>query len=236
MSTPSRSVTRFAKSIGGSSGRGSECDVGVNSYGAGRRKSTRPAARGLVVRKNARAGGRRDQALAPGAGLLRAARFWNTRRPMSAPLRGVLPVAPTVFHDDESLDLDGQRRVAEFLVDAGAAAICVLANFAEQFSLADDERHQVLDATLDQVAGRVPVIATTSSYSARIARERTLDAQRRGAAVAMLMPPFFGATMAVPEDGVLEFFRRVADGLDIEIMLQDAPLSPTPLPVPLIAR
>jgi len=151
-------------------------------------------------------------------------------------LRGVLPVAPTVFHDDESLDLDGQRRVAEFLVDAGSAAICVLANFSEQFSLADDERRQVLDATLDQVAGRVPVIATTSSYSVRIARARTREALERGAAMVMLMPPFFGATMAVAEDGVLDYFRRVTDGLDIEIMLQDAPLSPTPLPVPLIAR
>jgi 4-hydroxy-tetrahydrodipicolinate synthase len=151
-------------------------------------------------------------------------------------LRGVLPVAPTVFRDDESLDLDGQRRVSEFLVDAGAAAICVLANFSEQFSLTDVERLQVLDATLEQVAGRVPVIVTTSSYSARIARERTRDAQDRGAAMVMLMPPFFGATMTVGEDGVLDFFRRVTDGLDIEVMLQDAPLSPTPLPVPLIAR
>jgi len=96
-------------------------------------------------------------------------------------LEGVLPVAPTVFRDDETLDLDGQRRVTEFLIDAGSAAICVLANYSEQFSLSDDERVQVLQATLDQVAGRVPVIATTSSYSARIARDRSLDAQRRGA-------------------------------------------------------
>jgi hypothetical protein len=35
---------------------------------------------------------------------------------MTPVLRGVLPVAPTVFHDDESLDLDGQRRVTEFAV------------------------------------------------------------------------------------------------------------------------
>src|SRR5690348_8312382 len=130
MSTPSSSVTRFAKSIGGPPGAGCECDVGVNSYGAARRKSTRPGV-GIGPRwRNAWAGG-----------------VWNTRDPMSASLpptglRGVLPVAPTVFHDDESLDLDGQRRVTEFLVDAGSVAICVLANFSEQFSLTDDERRQ----------------------------------------------------------------------------------------------
>jgi dihydrodipicolinate synthase/N-acetylneuraminate lyase len=150
-------------------------------------------------------------------------------------LRGVLPVAPTVFHEDESLDLDGQRRVTEFLVDAGSAAICVLANYSEQFSLTDAERLQVLDTTLDQVAGRIPVIVTTSAYSARVAHERSRDALERGATMVMLMAPFFGATMTVSEDGVLDYFQRVADGLDVEIMLQDAPLSPTPLSVPLIA-
>src|SRR5690349_16165983 len=127
-------------------------------------------------------------------------------------LDGVVPVAPTVFHDDETLDLDGQRRVTEFLIDAGAVGICVLANYSEQFSLTDEERVQVLQATLDQAAGRVPVIATTSSYSARIARERSLEAQRRGAQMIMLMAPFFGATMTVAEPAVLDSFRTVADG------------------------
>src|SRR3954453_4259807 len=121
-------------------------------------------------------------------------------------MRGVLPVWPTVFHDDESLDLDGQRRVTEFLIDAGSTAICVLANYSEQFSLTDDERTQVLEATLDQAAGRVPVIATTSSYSARIARARCLDAQRRGAQMVMLMAPFFGATLSVSGPAVMAYF------------------------------
>lgn len=155
--------------------------------------------------------------------------------PLTPPLRGVLPVAPTIFHEDESLDLDGQRRITEFLIDAGSAAICVLANYSEQFSLTDDERVQVLQATLDQVAGRVPVIATTSSYSAHVARERSVDAHRRGASMVMLMAPFFGATMTLPEDRVRDYFRTVADGLEVDIMIQDAPMSPTPLSVALLA-
>lgn len=52
----------------------------------------------------------------------------------------------------------------------------------------------------------------------------------------MLMPPFFGATMRVDDAAVMEYFRRVADGLDIDIMIQDAPMSPTALSVPLLAR
>ena len=154
---------------------------------------------------------------------------------MTTALQGVLPVAPTVFHEDETLDLEGQRRVTEFLIDAGSAAVCVLANYSEQFSLTDDERVRVLQATLDQADGRVPVIATTSSYSARIARERSLDAQRRGAQIAMLMAPFFGATMTVAQGAVLDYFpdrrcraRRRHHGAG-------RPMSPTPLSVELLA-
>ena len=149
---------------------------------------------------------------------------------------GVLPVAPTVFGADEELDLDGQRRVLDYLVDGGNDAICVLANYSEQFSLTDAERAAVLRATVEHAAGRIPVVATTSHFSARVARERSLDAQQLGAAMVMLMPPFVGATMTVDEEAVLDYFRRVCDGLEIDVMIQDAPLSPTPLPVALLAR
>ncbi|MDO9398523.1 MAG: dihydrodipicolinate synthase family protein, partial [Herbiconiux sp.] len=151
-------------------------------------------------------------------------------------LTGIIPVAPTVFHDDESLDLDGQRRVVDFLVDARADAVCILANYSEQFSLDDDERRRVLDATMEAADGRLPVMVTTSHYSARIAARRSREAAAAGADVVMLMPPFFGATMQVGERQVLEYFRAVAEGLDADIMVQDAPLSTTPLSVGLIAR
>jgi 4-hydroxy-tetrahydrodipicolinate synthase len=151
-------------------------------------------------------------------------------------ITGVVPVVPTVFTEDEDLDLEGQRRVIDFLVDAKADGACVLANYSEQFSLTDEERDQILRTTLEHAAGRVPVCVTTSHYSARIARQRTLQAQREGAAMAMLMAPFFGATVRVDEDAVVEYFKRVTDGLEIDVMIQDAPMSPTPLSVALLAR
>ncbi|WP_210479527.1 dihydrodipicolinate synthase family protein [Naasia sp. SYSU D00948] len=151
-------------------------------------------------------------------------------------LSGVLPVAPTVFAEDESLDLDGQRRVVDLLIDGEVDAICVLANFSEQFSLDDAERMAVMSAVLDQAGGRVPIAVTTSHFSARIAAERCRTAEAAGASMVMLMPPFFGTTVRVGEEGVLEYFKRVADGLSIDVMIQDAPMSATPLPVPLLAR
>ncbi len=151
-------------------------------------------------------------------------------------LRGVMPIAPTTFHDDESLDLDSQRRVYDFLVDANVDAICILANYSEQFALTDGERDQILSLTLDHVAGRTPVIVTTSHYSARIAAARSRQAEDAGAAMVMLMPPYHGATLRVDEDAMMAFFTTVAEAISIPIMIQDAPMSGTPLPASLLAR
>jgi 4-hydroxy-tetrahydrodipicolinate synthase len=144
-------------------------------------------------------------------------------------ISGVIPVAPTTFHDDESLDLDSQARVMDFLIDAGVSAVCVLANYSEQFSLTDAERDQVAERVLSHIGGRLPVVVTTSHYSARIAAERSRRAQQLGADMVMLMPPFFGATMSVDGPAVRDWFRVVAGAIDIPIMIQDAPMSSTRL-------
>ncbi len=144
-------------------------------------------------------------------------------------ISGVIPVAPTTFGDDESLDLDSQARVMDFLVDARVDAVCILANYSEQFSLTDAERDQVTERVLSHLAGRLPVVVTTSHYSARIAASRSRRAQELGADMVMLMPPFFGATMSVDGPAVRDWFRTVADAIDIPIMIQDAPLSSTRL-------
>src|SRR3954465_11416142 len=56
------------------------------------------------------------------------------------PYRGVFPVAPTIFDERGELDLAGQRRCIDFMIDAGSNGLCILANFSEQFVLTDAER------------------------------------------------------------------------------------------------
>ena len=152
------------------------------------------------------------------------------------PYRGVFPVAPTIFDDRGELDLDGQRRCIDFMIDAGSNGICILANFSEQFVLTDAEREQVMDAVLRHVGGRVPVFVTTTHFSSSICAARSRQAQEAGAAMVMIMPPYHGATFRVPEKGIFDFYRAVSDAIDIPIMLQDAPVAGTPLSVDLLAR
>src|SRR5215471_15507185 len=153
---------------------------------------------------------------------------------MDTPLTGVVPVVPTIFHDDQGVDLGGTARVVDYLIDAGVDGLCLLANYSEQFSLTDAERDAIARTLLERVAGRLPVIVTTSHYSARVAAARSRAAQDMGAAMVMIMPPFFGATLTAPGPAVIQYFRQVADAIDIPVMVQDAPLSSTPLPAGLL--
>ena len=152
------------------------------------------------------------------------------------PLSGVLPVAPTIFHSDGSLDLDGQARVMDLMVDQGSDAICILANFSEQFVMTDEERRISTELCLKQVKGRVPVIVTCSHFSTQIASLRAKHAADHGAAMLMLMPPYHGAALQADEAMMIEHFAAVARVSGLPIMVQDAPLSGVKLSVPFLTR
>jgi 4-hydroxy-tetrahydrodipicolinate synthase/2-keto-3-deoxy-L-arabinonate dehydratase len=157
----------------------------------------------------------------------------NADRPI---YRGVFPVAPTVFTEEGKVDLEGQKRCVDFMIDAGSHGICVLANFSEQFLLSDEEREVLTATVLAHVAQRVPVIVTTSHFSSRICIERSRRAQDLGAAMVMVMPPYHGATLRVSESQIYEFYARLSDELAIPVMIQDAPMSGTPLSATFLAR
>lgn len=155
---------------------------------------------------------------------------------ITSPLTGILPVAPTPFHDDGTVDQDGMRRVLDCIIDQGVDAICILANYSEQFVLSDEERALLMRISLEHVAGRVPVIVTISHFYTGIVVERAKQAQALGASMVMMMPPYHGVGLVPAEAGIYEHFQAVSDAIDIPIMVQDAPLSGCQLSVPLLTR
>ncbi len=96
------------------------------------------------------------------------------------PDTGIHPIAPTPFTEAGDLDLDGMKRVLDCMIDQGVDGICILANYSEQFLLSDAERDTLLDLCLTHVAGRVPVIVTTSHFSTRLAAARSKRAAEAG--------------------------------------------------------
>lgn len=150
--------------------------------------------------------------------------------------QGLFPVVPTPFTEDGLLDLESQKRCVDFMIDAGSNGLCILANFSEQFLLADDERELLTRTILEHVAGRVPVIVTTTHFSTRVCAERSRRAQDMGAAMLMVMPPYHGATFRVGEPQIHAFYQQLSDAVRIPIMVQDAPAAGTPLSAAFLAR
>lgn len=148
---------------------------------------------------------------------------------------GVLPVAPTPFTDDGEIDTEGMTRVLDCMIDQGVDGICILANFSEQFLLSDDERDRLTRLSLEHVAGRVPVIVTASHFATDIVVARARQAAELGADMIMLMPPYHGALLRGTPDQIFAQFAA-AGNAGITIMVQDAPLSGTELPVDLLVR
>ena len=158
----------------------------------------------------------------------------NTRT--GARHRGVYPVVPTTFNEAGDLDLPSQLRCIDFMIDAGSNGLCILANFSEQFVLSDAERETLTRAMLEHVNGRLPVIVTTTHFSTQVCQARSIQAQALGAAMVMVMPPYHGATIRASEEKIHEFYARLSDAIGIPIMIQDAPVSGTPLSAAFLAR
>ncbi|MEO7548406.1 MAG: dihydrodipicolinate synthase family protein [Ramlibacter sp.] len=156
--------------------------------------------------------------------------------PPQARYSGIFPVVPTTFTETGDLDLDSQKRCVDFMIDAGSDGLCILANFSEQFVLSDEEREILTRTILGHVAGRVPVIVTTTHFSTRVCAERSRRAQDMGAAMLMVMPPYHGATFRVSEPQIHAFYAQLSDAVSIPIMIQDAPASGTVLTAAFLAR
>ena len=151
-------------------------------------------------------------------------------------LTGIAPIAPTPFHENGTVDLEGMRRVLDCMIDQGVDAICILANYSEQFLLSDDERATLTRLCLEHVAGRKPVIVTTSHFSTDIAVARAVECQAQGADMIMMMPPYHGVGIAPSPQGVFEHFSMVNEAINIPIMVQDAPLSGVNMSIDLLAQ
>ena len=104
----------------------------------------------------------------------------------------------------------------------------------EAGSLSTQERRDVIATAVRAAAGRVPVIAGVSSGTPAQSIAYASDAAAAGAAAIMLLPPL---GYRGDERETVAFYRAVADGIDLPIMLYNNPeASGTDLPAALIAR
>ncbi|MCE3249687.1 MAG: 2-dehydro-3-deoxy-L-arabinonate dehydratase [Geminicoccaceae bacterium] len=135
--------------------------------------------------------------------------------------RGVFIIAATPFADNGTLDLKSLERLIGFYIDAGVHGITLLGLMGEAQKLTYDEARLVIQASLRQVAGEVPVVVGVSSPGLATLAALTSDAMSLGAAAVMVAPPSGLVTDEQVEGYVHQLCRAI--GEDVPLVLQDYP-------------
>ena len=136
------------------------------------------------------------------------------------PLSGVYPVLPTPFQNDGQVDIASLRTLVRYLITSGVDGITYPGVASEVAQLGEAERMQLMAVVLDEVAGRVPVIAGVSSKDLDQTLRLAHDAVAHGARALMVAAP-----AGLPDtQGQAAHFSAIARALPrTAIMLQNVP-------------
>ena len=136
-------------------------------------------------------------------------------------IKGILPVIPTLFTDDDSVDPGALRSVVRFALDAGAHGVVFPGVASEYNFLSDEERGGLMSVVFDEVEGRVPIIGGASASTSEEAIVAGQHAKDHGINHLMIMAP---SELGQDVDAHREFFARItAELTDVEVILQNAP-------------
>ena len=138
---------------------------------------------------------------------------------MAEKFSGVHWMLATPFNNDESLDLASQSKLVDKAISSGCQGMVCLGVTGEAARLTDRERHQVAETVIKSANGSPVTVGTTAASTAAVI-QRSKGAEELGAAAVMVSPPPMGKPNP---NAVLKHYSRLADAIDIPIVVQDYP-------------
>ena len=138
---------------------------------------------------------------------------------MASKLKGVHWMLATPFHEDESVDEASIPNLVGKARESGCEGVVALGVMGEAHRLTDAEGRGVAEAVISEADG-MPVTLGTSGPSTMAAIVRTREAKEMGAAAVMIAPPPMPKSNL---DVVYSHYYRIAEAVDIDIVVQDYP-------------
>jgi 4-hydroxy-tetrahydrodipicolinate synthase len=134
---------------------------------------------------------------------------------------GVLPAIITPFKRNSPMDLDieGLRANIRFLLSQGIHGIVPCGSTGESATLSFEEHEKVIEVTIDEVNGEIPVLAGTGSNNTAEALRLTRAAKDAGADGALVISPYYNKPN---KSGLIKHYTQLAD-LDIPIVMYNVP-------------
>ncbi len=135
-------------------------------------------------------------------------------------ITGSLVAIATPMHNDGSLDLAAYRSLVDWHIEQGTNAIVAVGTTGESPTVDVDEHLELIRVTVEQAAGRIPVIAGTGANSTLEAIELTREAKALGAQASLQVVPYYNKPT---QEGLYQHFRTIAEAVDIPVILYNVP-------------
>ncbi len=139
---------------------------------------------------------------------------------MTPPLRGCGTALVTPFADDGALDEAALRSLVEWQVSEGIHFVVPCGSTGEAVTMTPDEQRRVVEITVDQVKGRVPVVAGSGSNDTKRAITNSTMMREAGATHLLHVSPMYNKP---PQRGIIAHFKAIAAEAGLPVVLYNVP-------------
>ena len=135
-------------------------------------------------------------------------------------ITGSIVALITPFTQDGRVNYDKLGELLDWHIANNTDAILILGTTSESPTMSHEEDLEICRFSVERVAGRVPVIASSGSNSTQTVIEKSLDLQAAGADAVMNIAPYYNKAN---KKGMYHHFADVADAIDIPLIIYNVP-------------
>ena len=129
---------------------------------------------------------------------------------------GVIPAMITSFNKDESINKEGIRKTINYLISEKVNGLYITGSTGETFLMSQDEKKQAIEIIVEEVNGRVPVIAHIGSIGTKITTELGQYAEKIGVDALSALPPFY---YGFSNDEIFSYYKDISNTTNLPITI-----------------
>jgi 4-hydroxy-tetrahydrodipicolinate synthase len=139
---------------------------------------------------------------------------------LDKPIQGSMVAIVTPMLADGALDFPALRNLLDWHVAEGTSAIVIVGTSGESPTVSVEEHCELIRVAVEQIAGRIPVIAGTGGNSTIEAIELTEFAKKVGADASLQVVPYYNKPT---QEGMFAHFKTIAERVDLPMILYNVP-------------
>mgnify|MGYP000296472707 CR=1 FL=1 len=137
-----------------------------------------------------------------------------------SPIRGSIVALITPMLDDGAVDYAALRRLIDWHIQEGTDCICVVGTTGESPTVTVEEHCEIIRVSVQQAAGRVPIMAGCGANSTKEAIELAQFAKSVGANCQLQVVPYYNRPT---QEGLFQHFSAIANAVDLPMVLYNVP-------------